>query len=139
MHIYFHIFIYTHIFHTSSLFHPGCDDDPSSEGTLLDQPEFFPAVSASKTPPGPCRFEPSFRIAAAVLSSKILGPVLAFTGSSLGFMPSEVSYMQPGTWRMSQDRIWTALAVGYMPNPIPLILSMIFNTSRLDLQNELII
>lgn len=52
------------------------------------------------------RFEPSFRIAAAVLSSKILGPALAFTGSSLGFMPSEVSYMQPGTWRMSQDSNW---------------------------------
>ena len=113
MHIYLFPYLYIHIYFTHLPFSIlAAMMIPVQKAHCWINRSFFPAVSASKTPPGPCRFEPSFRIAAAVLSSKILGPVLAFTGSSLGFMPSEVSYMQPGTWRMSQDRIWTALAVG---------------------------
>eukprot|EP00438_Fugacium_kawagutii_P018662 Skav210093 [mRNA] locus=scaffold1510:372577:377157:- [translate_table: standard] len=46
-------------------------------------------------------FEPSFRVAAAALAAKSVGEVLAFTGSSLAYMPPDTPYMQPNAWRMS--------------------------------------
>ena len=35
------------------------------------------------------------------MAAKSVGEVLAFTGSSLSFVPETVPYMLPGTWRMS--------------------------------------
>lgn len=51
------------------------------------------------------RFEPAFHIAAAAVAAKSVGEVLAFTGSSLSFVPETVPYMLPGTWRMSHGSL----------------------------------
>ena len=51
------------------------------------------------------RFEPAFHIAAAAVAAKSVGEVLAFTGSSLSFMPETMPYMLPGTWRMSHGSL----------------------------------
>lgn len=61
------------------------------------------------------RFEPSFRVAAAALNAKSVGEVLAFTGSSLAYMPSDIPYMQPGAWRMSTGILAASSdGVGYL-------------------------
>ncbi|CAJ1396093.1 unnamed protein product [Effrenium voratum] len=56
------------------------------------------------------RFEPAFRVAAAAVHAGVLGEAgaVAFSAHSVSFMPPDVPYMQPGSWRMSETSNWMA-------------------------------
>lgn len=52
------------------------------------------------------RFEPPFRIAAAAHSQGAIGEVVAFSCSSMGFLPGDSAYLKSGSWRTQEDADW---------------------------------
>ena len=54
------------------------------------------------------RFEPAFRVAELAISSGSIGQILAFSASSVTYMPHDVPYMNLHSWRMQEGSNWLA-------------------------------
>ena len=54
------------------------------------------------------RFEPAFRVTELAISSGAIGQILAFSASSVTYMPDDLPYMHLHSWRMQEGSNWLA-------------------------------
>ena len=52
------------------------------------------------------RFEPAFRVAQLAISAGAIGQIIAFSASSVTYMPDDLPYMNLQSWRMQEDSNW---------------------------------